>query len=232
MALVQDRPLHLPCRLMAVRTPSDEAGLLIGLGQVLERAFHLAARCIEAIIKRFAGRFGLGTKRYDRALRVAVPVLNLLAMGGMLVVINDWLREIQGRLWWEVPFLAVGFPGHVFAAAGITLIVAWALAGLALSVLAGREAFALSGITGVDAEPLPFAQPESLMTLVIDVKAGRKQTAGLNHSLHEVRRIRLRIACWIRSFLSCSKSTSESEITGFETSEKRRKNLRVERVCR
>jgi hypothetical protein len=91
---------------------------------------------------------------------------------------------------------------------GITLLLVWLVPGLALSLAAGREAFAIPALTGIDAEPLPFAHPETAMRLVIDVEAGQ-QAEGLNPSLHEVDAIRARIADWILDFLPfCSRPSA------------------------
>lgn len=167
--LVQDDALRLPCPLVAVRTPEDEASLVIGLGQGLERVFHLAAGWIGALGQRFKRLYSRRPAEFYYVLLIAVQAL----------------------------YLRIS-PRFAVTAVWITPIFLSALPTLVLGLLTGREALALPGITGVDAEPLPFAEPESLMTLVIDVEAGRKRPKGLTHSLHEVPAIRSRIACWIR----------------------------------
>ena len=197
--LVEDEALCLPCPLVAVRTPGDEASLVIGLGQGLERVFQLAAGAIGALGQRFKPLYDWLAGRpwwFSYVLVALVPVLYPL-IGAVLVVMFDWVLGNPGRPLSEVLVRALGSQGRAVNAVSITLFLLSALPGLALSLFTGREALALPAITGVDAEPLPFAEPECRMTLVIDVEAGREKPKGLTHSLHEVSAIRSRIACWI-----------------------------------
>jgi len=46
MREVEDEPLSLPCPLLALRAPRDEASLIIGLGQVVQGLWHAAARFV------------------------------------------------------------------------------------------------------------------------------------------------------------------------------------------
>lgn len=129
---------------MAVRTPGDEASGLIGLGQGLERVFHLAAGGIGALgqwFKRLLGR------------QTSVPRRG----GGPLS--SDRGRVGRNRRlgtrnptppWEEVLGWAVGTPGFAVAAASIALILPWVLPGLVLSLFTGREAIARPAITGVE----------------------------------------------------------------------------------
>lgn len=207
--LVEDEALCLPCPLVAVRTPGDEASLVIGLGQCLERVFHLAAGAIGALGQRFKPLYDWLADRpwwFSYVLVALVPVLYPL-IGAVLVVMFDWVLGTPGRPLSEVLVRGLGSQGRAVNAVSITLFLLSALPGLALSLFAGPEALARPAITGVDAEPLPFAESECPMTLVIDVQAGReppidadgRPTVSLNHSLHDLPAIRSRIACWIRS---------------------------------
>lgn len=119
--LIQEDALQLPCRLMAVRTPGDEASGLIGLGQGLERVFHLAAGGIEALGQWFKRLYRLAGRR---ACLVAVAVL-YLPIGVVLAVIYGWVRGIQRPPWEEVLGWAVGAPGIAVAAASSALILSF-----------------------------------------------------------------------------------------------------------
>jgi hypothetical protein len=72
---------------------------------------------------------------------------------------------------------------------------------LLLSLATGHEAFA-APFVGADAEPLPYAEPEEAMRLVIDVAgAGELGRHAVNHSLHQLTSVRARVASWIKSAL-------------------------------
>lgn len=201
---VQWNPSRLPCTLVAIRTPNDEASLVIGLAQILERSYHLIGRLITPVVHWLARPFGW----FDhpgwgqRLMSGAVSVAYLMLLGIVLIVLNDWVRGIDGRAWWETLILSIGSPGLFLIPVGIAIMLLWVVPGLLMSIAAGREAFAIPAITGVDAEPLPFASPESAMQLVID--AAIDQTAppaALSHSLHELDAIRTRVARWVSEFM-------------------------------
>ena len=57
MREVEDEPLSLPCPLLALRAPRDEASLIIGLGQVVQGLWHAGS------LSWRRGRWGVGSPR-------------------------------------------------------------------------------------------------------------------------------------------------------------------------
>ena len=183
---VEDEPLYLPCPLLALRAPRDEASLVIGLGQVVQGLGYaaawfvgLAARPLERPLERpFAG-VGLG----------AFPIVLIAAMY-LLVLIAGWFH------WTSL--VPEGASGTAQLMAGIRLAVvfglgallAWALPTMAISLAAGREAFMLPAGTIVEAEPLPNARaPDGVRRAEMDLEIlYEARLTGLKHSLHDPRR--------------------------------------------
>src|SRR5262249_10543192 len=50
---VEDEPVCLPCPLLALRTPRDEASLVIGLGQVVQELGHAGAGFVDLAVRPF-----------------------------------------------------------------------------------------------------------------------------------------------------------------------------------
>lgn len=201
---VQREPYNLGCPLVAIRTPNDEASLTIGIAQTLERGYRLAS----GLLVSFVSSLTAPLRRWEGRMEKIHPwvggafIIVCLALPPIaLVAARDaWMGF--SREWWQYVLVGGYLPGMALAVALSCAVLLWLVLGMFLSLAAGPESFA-APLIGLDAEPLPFARPEKSMSLIIDVKAGQSGGSGssLNHSLHDVRRIRLRVASWIRSQL-------------------------------
>jgi hypothetical protein len=194
---VEDEPLCLPCPLLALRAPRDEASLAIGLGQVAQGLGYAAARLV-----------GLLGRPLDRQLAEvgwgAFPFVLFAAMF-LLVLVGgqfDWfwtapaLKEVGWLQWGKAHFFVAL---DLSVVVGMWALLAWAMPTMGISLATGREAFMLPAVTVVEAEPLPNARAsddlrpaEMALEILYDA-----QPAGLNHSLYDAPEVRDRIAIWL-----------------------------------
>jgi hypothetical protein len=79
MREVEDEPLSLPCPLLALRAPRDEASLIIGLGQVVQGVWHAAARFVVLAARPLGRRLAPpGSDGTDELYLVLVAAMCLL----------------------------------------------------------------------------------------------------------------------------------------------------------
>jgi hypothetical protein len=158
MREVEDEPLSLPCPLLALRAPRDEASLIIGLGQVVQGLWHAAARFVVLAARPLGRRLAPpGSDGTDELYLVLVAAMCLLVLvGGWF---NLWtppsLKE-AGWFQWGIAHLKAGL--LLSGVVGLVGLLAWALPTMAISLATGREAFMLPAATLVEAEPLPNAR--------------------------------------------------------------------------
>src|SRR5262249_39495931 len=143
-AEVENKPLSLPCPLLALRAPRDEASLVIGLGQVAQGLWHAVARFVRSLERRL----GPDPPGYQ-------PILVLVAAWCLLGLVSGWFN-----LWTPPSLKEVGWQmwgiAQVDAGARLSLVVAtvgflaWALPSMAISLVTGREAFMLPVATLVE----------------------------------------------------------------------------------
>lgn len=216
---VERGPLWLACPLLALRTPRDEASLVIGLGQVAQGLGQWGARLVglfwtpvsERIEPTPSGDDAVppAASRPPRALRgLAVGLATLLvvlAVGGLAALQAQGFEKLGTGWggWWSVGLASAGYGTTVLLLIPLLLLLAWAVPTAAISLAAGREAFMLPAVTIVEAEPLPHAvgadgKQAASMALEILYEA---QLTGLNHSLYEAKLVRERIAAWLRAQL-------------------------------
>ena len=187
---VEEEPLCLPCPLLALRAPRDEASLVIGLGQVVQGLGHAVAWFVDAAVRRL---------RLKPALALLVLVLVLLLVVGAAINLlgllplewGDWLS------WGFVGLLVGGYMGLLVL---VTAMLAWALPTIGISLVTGREAFMLPVATLVEAEPLPNARAsDGLRPAEMDLEIiYEARLTGLKHSLYDAPQVRDRIALWLR----------------------------------
>jgi hypothetical protein len=83
MREVEDEPLSLPCPLLALRAPRDEASLIIGLGQVVQGLWHAAARFVVLAARPLGRRLAPpGSDGTDELYLVLVAAMCLLVLVG------------------------------------------------------------------------------------------------------------------------------------------------------
>lgn len=198
---VERGPLRLACPLLALRTPRDEASLVIGLG-------HWGARLVglfwAPVSRGIAG--GAALPRPRRALRgfavAAAALAVVLAVGGLGLLQAQGADRIGTGWggWWAAGALSAGHGATLLLLAPLLLLLAWAVPTAAISLAAGKEAFMLPAVTMVEAEPLPHAvgadgaQPAAMS---LEILYGARP-GGLNHSLYEAALVQRRVADWLR----------------------------------
>jgi hypothetical protein len=212
---VERGPLWLACPMLALRTPRDEASLVIGLGQVAQGLGQWGARLVGLFWRPVSERIEPASKdpappsRPRRALRgLAVglaTVLVVLAVGGLAALQAQGFEKLGAGWggWWSVGVASAGYGTTLLLLIPLLLLLAWAVPTAAISLAAGREAFMLPAVTIVEAEPLPHAvgadgKQAASMALEILYEA---QLTGLNHSLYEAKLVQQRIAVWLRAQL-------------------------------
>src|SRR5262249_17032959 len=174
---VDDGSLCLPCPVLALRAPRDEASLIIGLGQVVQGLWHIAERLFFEPLRQlrvaWRGRAvenlpgtGDAGRRWRKALRASafllVVVLVLVPAFCLLGVIIYHFVEVSysgpdpPTITWGMRFFFLGMIPLI----GVLLVavLTWVLPAMAISLVTGREAFMLPAVTVVDAEPLPNAR--------------------------------------------------------------------------
>jgi hypothetical protein len=193
---VEDEPLYLRCPLLALRAPRDEASLVIGLGQVLQGLAYaaawivgLAARPLERPLERLFAGPGLGP----------FPIVLIAAMCSMVLIAGwfHWTSLVpEGAS--ATAQLMTGIRWAVVV--GLGALLAWALPTMAVSLVAGREAFMLPAGTIVEAEPLPNARaPDGVRRVEFNLEIlYEARLTGLKHSLHDSPEVRERIGIWLR----------------------------------
>ena len=212
---VEDEPLYLRCPLLALRSPRDEASLVIGLGQVVQGLGQMVARAVDLALRllgRLQGAVGLPDEleatapRWRRALHAVAGFLVLTVVMWLLALVAAWLDQWNpprleglGWAWWAVGGFYFG--GLMLLVLLLAVVMVWAIPAMAISLAAGREAFMLPAVTQVEAEPLPYARSgdgerPAAMSLEILYEA---HAAGLNHSLYDAPEVRERIAVWLRA---------------------------------
>jgi len=189
---VEDEPLCLPCPLLALRAPRDEASLVIGLGQVAQGLPNAAAWLFYT------------AQRWPILRQFVLLVMMLLAVPAFMAFFWLPVETHDPPSIWEV-ILSLSYLGLLLLIVppSVLLLVVLLLAVLAamgISLTTGREAFMLPVVTRVEAEPLPNARAsdglrraEMDLEILYDVRP-----AGLNHSLYDAGEVRDRIAIWLR----------------------------------
>jgi hypothetical protein len=226
---LEDEPLCLPCPLIALRAPRDEASLVIGLGQVAQGLWHIGGRVLWHIT---GGRLLGGPELGFWTLRFWASQLVGLLFFVLVVPVLVWLefgwvgRAREWAEWWlpkETPYIYLQPYLPIWAGTMATtllmfcitsaLILAWSLPAMAISLATGREAFMLPADTLVEAEPLPNARASDGLQpteMALEILYGLP-AKGLNHSLYDAPAVRDRIAIWLREQAGVPAAKREAE---------------------
>lgn len=212
---VQDAPIILACPLLALRMPRDEASLVIGLGQVMQGAWYWQSKVVGLLLWPWAialraatalGTHPAGPNWWRRALSTfalfGVVFASYGLIGELASVLGIWTPPSMGPApmpaWWIALMLIVyGMLAAVVLCISWALL--WAIPSLAISLVAGGEAFFVPVATQVDAEPLPNASGEDgkeSASMSLEILYGA-HPCGLNHSLYQSGEVRRRVAAWL-----------------------------------
>ena len=210
--VLRDRALRLPCPLLALRAPRDEASLAIGAGQLVQAVLHLLGRM--SGVKEKAKAAIVPPRRrlpvaLDHAIWTATSVIAGFIVGSLVLTTVGWwtgtprlpLMGVTGGEWFlhavARAFLGLGL---LMAVPTVLTTLAWAVAVDLLTLVAGPEVALRPAMTYVDMEPLPDArgydgQRDADMRLEILYGA---LSGGLNHSMYDDEGTRRRIATALR----------------------------------
>jgi hypothetical protein len=219
---ITSTPWILPCPLLALRAPRDEASLVIGLGQFVQAMARLLSGVLRIIIAPIAAVVGAGIgkdrrtnsfiAKFVEAARAIGTVMLLALAASLPAVAFGWItlsRPADSTLpgWllaliWTVLLLWSGLIALFIA--GLALLLAWAVPALAIGAAAGPEASLLPIVTQIEAEPLPYAvgalgkrPAEVSLEIIYNTRYG-----ALSHSMYESRAVRKRVARHLKEVLA------------------------------
>ena len=195
-SLLQTQVLRpaLPCDLVVLRTPGDEASLSIAAAQVVDlvttRLWRMLASGVRGLLNSTVNRVP--------SFVATVAIWLLCALG---YTVWWWLSRGEMPSVFQIIIAGPYIAGIIVFVLGAFLMVApllvYLLAALALALATGYETLQYMGITRVDAEPLPPAS--SAFAELLPLTDEQRESMTMRHSLHELAVARERVGDWIRT---------------------------------